>query len=245
MTFSVAKVKPVIFLSLAITACFLYLNFGHLLTFQELKNNRDHLDAYITAQPFMCGAIYSATMALIIGLTCPGATMLSFAGGVLFPQPYAAFYAYCGFVLGATLSFTAVRFLLRDTCRRRFQNSDRFKKFEANARNNAFVYLILARYSMVFPFWFVNSMSALVDIPPRTFILATLISVIPGSVVYTTAGRALGNMLDRTDVTQIATKELVYEALFDPNVKCCLVGLIICLTIAGSISRIDAKKKAA
>jgi len=242
---SFTKAKPIMSACLVATAVLVYWNFGHLLTFQGLKNNRDHLDLYIQVHPYLCGALYSTIMALIITLTCPGATLVSLAGGVLFPQPYAAFYAYCGYVVGAMLSFTTIRFLLRDTCRRRFENSDRFIKFEANARENAILFLIVARYSMVFPFWLVNMMSGLVDIRPRDFAVATVLSVIPGSVVYTTAGRVLGNILERTDVADISTRDLVSEAMADPNVFWCLSGLIVCLIIAGTINRFDKKKIAA
>eukprot|EP00397_Hematodinium_sp_SG-2012_P031580 GEMP01033544.1.p1 GENE.GEMP01033544.1~~GEMP01033544.1.p1 ORF type:complete len:248 (+),score=37.97 GEMP01033544.1:107-850(+) len=228
---------------LVTTALTVYNHFGHLLTFEALKTNRAFLDDFITTYPVLAGTMYSGTMALIIGLTIPGATMLSFTGGVLFRQPYAAICAYIGYVFGAALSFTAVRYFLHGVCRRRLKNRPMFTKFEQNARRNAFMYLILARYTMVFPFWFVNSMSAIVAIPFGTFLSATLVSVIPGSLVYTTAGRALGNMLDRMDVAEISTWELVKEALFDPNVKICLISLAACLTIAAFVARSDREKK--
>lgn len=221
------------------TAATIYFNFAHLLTFEALKAHRQELDGFISVNPILSGAMYSTVMALIIGLTCPGATMLSFTGGVLFPQPYAAIFAYFGYVMGASLSFAAVRYIFQDTCRRRLKHRPMFTKFEQNARRNAFMYLILARYTMVLPFWFVNSMSAIVAVPFTTFVGATLVAVIPGSLVYTTAGRALGNMLDRSDVAEISTKQLVLDALFDPNVKICLISLAVCLTIAVIMARSD------
>jgi len=232
-------IKHAVGLLMAGTTIALYWNYGDLLTLTALKTNRDYLDAFINSKPLVAGSVYATVMALIIGLTCPGATTLSFTGGVLFPQPYAAIFAYIGYVAGAALSFTAVRYLFQDTCRRRLKDKSIFKKFEQNAKKNIFMYVILARYTMVFPFWFVNSMCAIIAVPFTTFIGATLIAVIPGSLVYTTAGRVLGNMLDRVDVEEISKSQLVYEALFDPNVKICLAMLTLCLTVALIMSRMD------
>ena len=49
----------------------------------------------------------------------------------------------------------------------------------------------------VFPFFFVNGAAALVGVRCRTFIAATSVSCIPGSVIYTTAGGALANLLHK------------------------------------------------
>jgi len=224
-------------------AAWAYYSFGHLLTFESLKENRDIIDEQINKAPHLCGLLYSTIMALIIGCTCPGATTLSFIGGVLFQQPYATLYAYIGYVCGAGLSYCVVKFLLKDFFRSKFEGKAMFKKFETNIRRNAFIYLIVARFTMVFPFWFVNGMSAIVEVPFRTFITGTMVSVIPGSVIYTTAGRTLGNMLHRPDFASISKKQLVFEALTDPNVKICLAGLVVALSIAFGISRYDARKK--
>lgn len=49
----------------------------------------------------------------------------------------------------------------------------------------------------VFPFFFVNGAAALVGVRCRTFIAATSVSCVPGSVIYTTAGGALANLLHK------------------------------------------------
>ncbi|CAD7928303.1 unnamed protein product [Amoebophrya sp. A120] len=206
------------------------------LSFSYLADNHRRLEELVEANFFEAGCAYISCMTFLIGLTMPGATVLSFAGGVLFPQPYAAAFAYTGYVLGAMLSFSLVTFVLADTCRKRLEPFSKFRAFQKNVRKNALLYLVLARYTFVFPFWFVNSCSAVLGVSFKTFVLATNLSVIPGSIVYTSAGRSLGNLL-AAGQRETDPKALLWSALSDPNVQWCLGGVTACLMFAIVASR--------
>ena len=139
-------------------------------------------------------------MTLDIALTIPGATTLSFAAGLLFKQPYAALYAYIGYVIGACCSYWLVRTVLADYVKPMLRpDSAVYKKLESRLKKNGFVYLILARYTLIFPYWFVTATASIVGVPFLTFAPATSIAVIPGAVIYTTAGVALSAILDSLD----------------------------------------------
>ncbi|CAD7925785.1 unnamed protein product [Amoebophrya sp. A25] len=212
-----------------------YLNFAY------LAENHRQLHALVEKNFALAGCAYVGCMAFVIGLTVPGATFLSFAGGVLFPQPYAAVFAYLGYVIGAIFSFAVVSFVLADVCRRRLQNLSKFKALQAKVQRNALLYLVVARYTFVFPFWFVNSVSAIVGVSFPTFLLATGVSVIPGSIVYTSAGRSLGNLLLAGENSPEASA-LLWAALQDPNVLSCLGGVsvcVLCALLAGRIANSD------
>mmetsp|Transcript_7330 Transcript_7330/g.7224 ORF Transcript_7330/g.7224 Transcript_7330/m.7224 type:complete len:121 (-) Transcript_7330:48-410(-) len=78
-------------------------------------------------------------MCLDIGLTIPGATTLSFAGGLFFDQPYAAIFSYMGYVIGACVSYLLVRTVLADFAKWLLNTESRtYKKLERNLKNNAF-----------------------------------------------------------------------------------------------------------
>merc|ERR1719277_2651481 len=150
------------------TSVCLYAKFHHLLTIASLRRNHGAVLAVVAANPRLAPLCYIGTLVLVIGLTCPGATMLSFVGGVLFEQPYASVYAYIGYIIGASISFLVTSFILGDFMRRRLAaKSQLYKKFEANIHQNAFLYLVIARYTMVFPFFFVNAAAALVGVRRR------------------------------------------------------------------------------
>merc|ERR1719277_2035878 len=215
------------------TAVCLYAKFHHLLTIASLRRNHGAVLAVLAANPRLAPLCYIGTLVLVIGLTCPGATMLSFIGGIPFKQPYASCYAYFGYIVGATISFFVTTFILGDFMRRRLAaKSSLYQKFEANVRRNAFTYLVAARYTMVFPFFFVNAAAALVGVDWRTFVAATSVSCVPGAVIYTTAGGALANLLQSLGDGDVVDKsQLIWMALADPNVKVCLAGVSSALVV--------------
>jgi uncharacterized membrane protein YdjX (TVP38/TMEM64 family) len=65
---------------------------------------------------------------------------------------------------------------------------------------DAFRYLLFLRLVPLFPFWLVNLAPAVTNITARTYFLATLIGVIPGSFVYVNLGQALGEISDIKDI---------------------------------------------
>jgi len=211
----------------------LYIRFHHLLTIASLQRNHSAILDMVEANPRLAPLCYIGTLVMVIGITCPGATMLSFIGGILFKQPYASCYAYIGYIIGATISYFVTSFILGDFMRRRLaEKSTLYTKFEANLRRNAFVYLVAARYTMVFPFFFVNGAAARVGVHWRTFVAATSVSCVPGSVIYTTAGGALANLLHKIGEDEVVDKSaLIWLALSDPNVKVCIVGVSIALCV--------------
>lgn len=228
---------PVVFI-----VVYTFVNFRQYFTLSYLAKNHEKLRLTVEGNFLPAAAAYVVTMALVIGLTVPGATFLSFAGGVLFPQPFAALFAYLGYVSGAALSFLVVTFLISDLPHlQKLKTQPTYHKFEKNVRKNAFLYLIVARFTFVFPFWFVNSVSALVGLKFRTFLLATNVSVIPGSIVYTSAGRSLTNLFmtisSAEDVEKIDMKALVWQTLADPNIQACLLGIVCCLAIALAVAK--------
>lgn len=225
----------------------LYVRFHHLLAISSLKRNHEAILQTVESNPVLAPACYVLSLITVIGLTCPGATMLSFLGGILFKQPYASIYAYVGYIIGATISYFVTTFVLGDFMRRKLAGkSSMYQKFETNIRRNAFLYLVAARYTMVFPFFFVNAAAALVGVRCRTFIAATSVSCIPGSVIYTTAGAALAGLLHKLgDDEALDKSQLIWMALEDPNVKVCLCGVSITLVVLSLVHFLQPSEKAA
>jgi uncharacterized membrane protein YdjX (TVP38/TMEM64 family) len=187
--------------------------------------------------PVTAGVAYVLCVTVVIGLTVPGATTLSFAGGMLFPQPRAAVLAYLGFVAGALLSFWMVKTLLFDWASTVLGKLNSFRSLEGKLKKNAFAYLVAARFTLVFPFWLVNSAAALVGVPFRTFALATALSVIPGSVIYTTAGRALVTILDESQkFANVSLSDVLLDTLKSTEIQVCLALVVVAATLPSLLS---------
>lgn len=182
----------------------LYMNFAKYLTIQSLKENHSKLQDFIEANPMSSSLAYVAIMTAIIGLTLPGTTALSFAGGVLFKQPKACFLAYLGYLFGASCSYSLVRFVFGDFFRQKVASfSGLFDQFQkrvvGQSAATVMMQVILARYMVVFPFWFTNASAALIGISAPLYIGATAVAVIPGAWLYTQAGVVLSTMLSEFD----------------------------------------------
>ena len=67
-------------------------------------------------------------------------------------------------------------------------------------RGDAVSYLLFLRLVPLFPFWLVNIVPALFNIPLRTFVLTTFFGIIPGSFVYVNVGEELGDITDTGEI---------------------------------------------
>jgi uncharacterized membrane protein YdjX (TVP38/TMEM64 family) len=240
--------KGAVALSLVAIPPLVYVFYGHHLTLNSLKANRDMLTNYARDNFVQASVIFILVMLADIALTIPGATTLSFAGGLLFPQPYAALYAYFGYVLGACMSYFLVKTVLADYVRPMLRpDSAMFKRLEAKLKKNAFIYLILARYTLIFPYWFVTAAASIVGVPFSVFAPATSIAVIPGAIIYTSGGVALGAILDTLGTehsVDLTTGELIWKALTSSDdIKYLGVGLAIAGIVPLVLKRIAATPK--
>jgi len=126
----------------------------------------------------------------VAGLSLPGATILTLAGGFVFGAVPATLYVNIGATTGATLAFLAARYVLRDTVEQKFGRW--LEPLQQGFAKNALSYLLTLRLIPLFPFFVVNLVSGLTRVSVGTYVAATALGIIPGSFVYAYAGRQLG-----------------------------------------------------
>lgn len=222
------------------TAALLYKHFGHLFTLTELKRQKSFLDEYVTEKPVNAAAYYVVTMTAIIGFTVPGATFVSVLGGFLFPQPFAFCLAFLGYICGATISYSIVRFLLGDFVKRYLlDKSPMFRKFERGMADTSnfwqtVSFLVFIRYVAFFPFWFVNSCCAVLDIGYHYFVITTAAACFPGAAIYTLCGSLLAQTLAKLGNEELkdfkgVIMNLMWEAVWtDPKAQIVVVMMLLC-----------------
>ena len=123
-----------------------------------------------------------------------------------------------------------------------------FKKLEAKLKEDAFVYVILARYTLIFPYWFVTATASIVGVPFLTFAPATSIAVIPGAVIYTTAGVALSAILETLDdegARNLSPGDIILRAISSSEDIKLLAGALAFAGIVPLVLRRIVKKKKA
>jgi len=177
---------------------FYYLDLGRFLTLTSLKTNKDALRVYTDRHYISTVILFIVIYCVQTGFSFPGATILTLTGGFLFGTWPGMLYVNIGATSGATLAFLMTRYLFRDAVERKF--GKRLQAIQQGFTENAFYYILTLRFIPLFPFFLVNLACALTRVPLSTYVLATAIGILPGSFVYTNAGKQLGTINEMKDL---------------------------------------------
>lgn len=169
------------------------------LTLAWLKNHRDDLIAFCQANMALMVAVYLGAFILCAALSVPAAaSTLTLAGGMVFGLPLGLVLATLAATIGGTCAFLIARHLLHDWVHARFAAA--FAIIDRGiARDGAF-YLFMMRLVIVFPFFVVNPVMGLTDMPVRTFVLASFFGMIANAFVWVNAGTMLAKVSSLDDV---------------------------------------------
>lgn len=200
------------------SAAFFALGLQRYLSLETLRANRDWLYYQLADHQILALATYLVVYAGVVTLSLPGATILTLAGGCMFGQWLGTVVTILAATLGATLLFLAARSAFGDLLRRRA--GPWLTRMHDGFQANAFSYLLFLRLVPAFPFFVVNLVPAFLGVRLRTFILATLIGIIPGTFVYTSVGAGLKTLLDSNATFSIGQ-------VLTPQILTALVGLAL------------------
>lgn len=192
--------KKIILLLCALVAVglFFYFDLPRFFTLAALKANRQLLLAYYGDHP---GRTILGFMLLYIVqtiLSLPGAAIMSLAAGAIFGPLFGTIYASLAATTGATLAFLVYRYLLRDFVLSRF--GSRLAGINRELELRGLNYLLFLRLVPIFPFFIINMAASLTDLPLRTFVLGTIIGIIPAGFVFVNAGASLATIDAFADV---------------------------------------------
>lgn len=173
-------------------AAFFYFDIQQFLTFEFLKSQHQNIVAYCANHPVLAIALYALIYIAVTGLSLPGATILTLAGGALFGLLWGTLIVSFASSIGATLAFLAARFLFRETVIDRF--GDRLETINVGiARDGAF-YLFALRLVPLFPFFVINLVMGLTTLKTRTFYWVSQVGMLAGTLVYVNAGTQLAKI---------------------------------------------------
>ena len=189
---AIGRMIPVAMVAGAL-AVILSAGWHHHLSFETLARHRAAIDGFVAEHFSMAVAVFVALEVAVIGLSIPGAVILTVAAGIVFGWWVAAVAVVVGATLGATLIFLVARTACGSNAARRA--GPRFSRIAGGLRAHAFSYLLFLRLMPVFPFWLVNLAPAVLGVGLRTFVGATLIGIIPGTVAFTLVGAGLDSVL--------------------------------------------------
>jgi uncharacterized membrane protein YdjX (TVP38/TMEM64 family) len=150
--------------------------------------------------PLVLGSAYSAATLLLL----PGSPFTLAAGFLLGPVLGSITSSLAG-VVGAGLAFLIGRLFLRDQLQQQTENNEDFKNLDEAIAKNGFTIVLLSRLSPVFPFNISNYVLSLTNVRFASYLLATWLGMLPGTVLFVYVGSTLGSL------TQIVAGDLEFE----------------------------------
>lgn len=211
----------------------IYFKLYEYISFKALEQHHAQLKIWTQSHYFLVALIYMLIYILVVALSIPGATIVTLVGGFLFGYVFGTIFVVVSATLGACIIFIAVKSAFGEWLAEKA--SGWVARMEAGFRKNAFNYLLFLRLVPLFPFWVVNIVPAVIGVRLRTFSLATLLGIIPGSFVYVSVGNGLGALLAEGKTPDLGI-------IFKPAILIPIVGLGILSLIPIIHQKIKARK---
>ncbi|MCB2185832.1 MAG: TVP38/TMEM64 family protein [Deltaproteobacteria bacterium] len=177
---------------LAVIAVFWALGLHRYLSLDYLKASREQFAALYAAHPFLVVGAYFLIYVTVTALSLPGAVVMTLAGGALFGFWVGTLVISFASTLGATLACFFARFILRDWVQNRF--GAKLAAINRGVENEGAFYLFTLRLVPLFPFFVINLLMGLTRLPLLTYYWVSQLGMLPGTMVYVNAGRALGEI---------------------------------------------------
>jgi uncharacterized membrane protein YdjX (TVP38/TMEM64 family) len=111
--------------------------------------------------------------------------------------------------MGAVLAFLLARTLLRDWVVKKFGRQ--MEALDKGLSESGISYLLFLRLVPLFPFFLVNLACGITGLPIRTYIIGTMVGILPGSFVYANAGASIASINNMRDVA--STRVLISFAI--------------------------------
>ncbi|NLF31568.1 MAG: TVP38/TMEM64 family protein [Planctomycetes bacterium] len=137
-------------------------------------------------------AVFLAAYVVVAVFSLPGSVLTIAVGAALGPV-WGMATASAGATLGATAAFLVGRFLARRWVAPKIASRPRFTALDQAVRREGFKIILLSRLSPIIPFALLNYGYGLTNVPLGTYVLASWIGMIPGTILYVylgTLGRA-------------------------------------------------------
>lgn len=216
-TFKWARLIPLVALLVALIA-FFATGLHKYFTFSALKIHREALLKWTNENHGLAAITYIIIYVIATAISIPGATILTLIGGFLFGLWVGSIYVIIAATTGACLIFFAAKTALAGLLKKK--TAKWINQLETGFNANALSYLLFLRLVPIFPFWLINIVAGLFNIPLKTFFITTFIGIIPGSFVYVSVGNGLSTIFAEGKTPNLSI-------IFKPSILLPILGLAV------------------
>jgi uncharacterized membrane protein YdjX (TVP38/TMEM64 family) len=183
---------PLIVIAAAMALAFAFGLHEHL-SLSALIQQREMLAGFIDDNRLVSVLTFGVLYALAVALSFPAASLLTIAGGFLFGWLFGGLTVVVAATVGATALFLAARTAFGQAIAQKAGPT--LTKLLEGFRKDGFNYLLFLRLTPIFPFTLVNVAPALVNMPLRSYVLATFFGIAPGTFAYVFVGSGLDSVI--------------------------------------------------
>jgi len=169
-----------------------YFDLTHYLSLPELKSRHLVIQSFYHEHPVKAVSAFTLIFILLTTLSVPCVTLLNLAAGAIFGFWLGVLISSISSTLGATFSFVLSRFLFRDFATKKFSKS--LMKINEGLAENGALYLFYLRLIPVFPYFMINIVFGLTQVPIRTFMWVSQLGMLGLTMVYVNAGTQLAKV---------------------------------------------------
>ena len=193
------KGKVVLLAGIAVlVALFFVLDLGQYVNLASLKDRQADIAQVYQSAPLATMLTYFVFYIVFTGLSLPGASILTLAGGAIFGLLVGTLLVSFASTIGATLAFLASRYLFRDYVQDRF--ADRLQVINEGIHRDGAFYLFTLRLVPVFPYFVINLLMGLTRMPVLTYALVSQLGMLAATIVYVNAGTQLAGIEQAGDI---------------------------------------------
>lgn len=139
--------------------------------------------------PVLVAILYVPATVLLV----PG-SLLTMGAGAVFGVAVGTVAVSAGSTAGAAAAFLLGRTLARGWVEGKVAGNPRFAALDQAVAEQGFKIVLLLRLSPVFPFTLLNYALGLTKVSFRTYLLASWIGMLPGTILYVYLGSAIGSV---------------------------------------------------
>ena len=146
-------------------------------------------------------AVFFVVEFVLVSLSVPVGIWLAVLAGFLFGTGLGAAVVMVSASLGSVVVFLAARYVFADTLRPRLAKWT--ATVDAGFRDHGAYYVLLLRLTPVIPFWALNLALGLTPVRVRDYAWATVVGMIPATVVVCHAGAGLAEIKSFREVLSL------------------------------------------
>jgi uncharacterized membrane protein YdjX (TVP38/TMEM64 family) len=183
---------PLLAVAVAMAAAF-WMGGHELLTLENVVAQRDRFHSHLAQHRAVAVFSYVLIYALAVTLSIPGGLLFTVTGGLLFGWLVGGVAALVGASTGATIVFLIARSAVGETLNERIGTWT--SKLRDGFKEEALSYMLFLRLVPAFPFWFVNIAPALLGVPLKTYVVGTVLGIMPATFAFASAGAGLDSVV--------------------------------------------------